>query len=91
MSATIDVVNGIATVTGDISMLVRSIEPAVRATPADADPKAFLAACVAEQARRTAAFLQERSTIISEAVAQKGVRVVSAAYQLDTGRVTTLG
>lgn len=90
VGATIDVVQHGTAVAGDISTLVRSIEPAVRATPANPDAAAFLAACVAEQARRAAQYLKERSTIISDAVAHHGVKVVSATYELDTGTVTRL-
>lgn len=90
VGATIDVVDGAAEVSGDIATLVRSIEPAVRATPRTGDRPAFLAACVAEQARRAATYLQERSNIVSDAVANHGVRVVSATYELRTGRVTRL-
>ncbi|GAB1516468.1 carbonic anhydrase [Actinophytocola sp. KF-1] len=90
VGATIDVVQHGTEVAGDISTLVRSIEPAVRATPPNPDPAAFLAACVAEQARRAAKYLQERSNIISDAVAHHGVKVVSATYELDTGKVTRL-
>jgi carbonic anhydrase len=90
VGATIDVVQHGTAVAGDVSTLVRSIEPAVRATPANPDAAAFLAACVAEQARRAAQYLQERSNIISDAVAHHGVKVVSATYELDTGAVTRL-
>jgi carbonic anhydrase len=90
VGATIDVVQHDAEVSGDVSTLVRSIEPAVRATPPNPDAKAFLAACVAEQARRAAKYLQERSNIISDAIAQHGVQVVSATYELRTGAVTRL-
>ncbi|MFC5288067.1 carbonic anhydrase [Actinokineospora guangxiensis] len=91
VKATIDTVNGNAHLTGDISVLVRSIEPAVRATPVDPDPARHLAACVAEQTRRSAAYLVERSSIIREAVAHHGVKVVPATYELRTGKVTRLG
>ncbi|HEY0450161.1 carbonic anhydrase [Actinophytocola sp.] len=90
VSATIDVVNGDAEVSGDISTLVRSVEPAVRATAPNSDPAAFLAACVAEQARRSAGILRERSNIVSDAVAHHGVKVFSATYELATGKVTKL-
>jgi carbonic anhydrase len=90
VGATIDVVQHDAEVAGDVSTLVRAIEPAVRATPANADAAAFLAACVAEQARRAAKYLQERSNIISDAGAHHGVKVVSATYELRTGAVTKL-
>jgi carbonic anhydrase len=90
VGATVDVVQHGTAVAGDISTLVRSIEPAVRATPANPDPKAFLAACVAEQARRAGQYLRERSNIISDAVADHGVKVVAATYELQTGAVTRL-
>lgn len=90
VSATIDVVRGKGHVTGDISTLVRTIEPAVRATAPHADDRAFLAACVAEQARRTAEILQERSVIIRNAVASRALGVVAASYDLSSGRVVKL-
>ncbi|TDV37570.1 carbonic anhydrase [Actinophytocola oryzae] len=90
VGATIDVVQHGTAVSGDISTLVRAIEPAVRATPPNPDAPEFLAACVAEQARRAAKYLQERSNIVSDAVAHHGVRVVSATYELRTGAVTRL-
>jgi carbonic anhydrase len=90
VGATIDVVQNGATVSGDVSTVVRAVEPAVRATPPNPDAKAFLAACVAEQARRAATYLQERSNIISDAVAHHGVKIVSATYELRTGAVTRI-
>ncbi|MFS8102741.1 carbonic anhydrase [Lentzea alba] len=90
VSATIDVVRGKGHVTGDISTLVRTIEPAVRATPPRADERQFLAACVAEQARRTAEILQERSVIIRDAVARNALGLVAASYDLSSGRVVKL-
>lgn len=88
--ATIDVVRGKGHVTGDISTLVRTIEPAVRATAPRADDRQFLAACVAEQALRTAEILQERSVIIRTAVSRNALAVVAASYDLSSGRVVKL-
>lgn len=90
VSATIDVVRGKGHVTGDISTLVRTIEPAVRATTPQQDERKFLAACVAEQALRTAAILQERSVIIRTAVARGALGLVAASYDLSSGRVVRL-
>jgi carbonic anhydrase len=90
VSAAVDLVQNGAELSGDIATLVRAIEPAVRATSANPDPAAFLAACVAEQARRAATYLRERSNIVSDAVAHHGVKVVSATYELETGKVTRL-
>lgn len=90
VSATIDVVRGRAQVAGDVSVLVRSIEPAVLATPPDPDEARFLAACVDNQAKRAALLLVERSETIRAAVQHHGVKVVAASYQLETGQVTRL-
>jgi carbonic anhydrase len=90
VGAAIELVHGDAEVSGDIATLVRAVEATVRATPPNDDPKAFFAACVAEQARRSAAFLLERSNIIRDAVANHGVKVISATYDLDTGQVVTV-
>ncbi|NGY65026.1 carbonic anhydrase [Lentzea sp. NEAU-D13] len=90
VSATIDVVRGTSHVTGDISTLVRTIEPAVRATAPRADHREFLAACVAEQALRTTEVLQERSVIIRTAIAERALGLVAASYDLSSGRVVQL-
>ncbi|MFY0408778.1 carbonic anhydrase [Solicola sp. PLA-1-18] len=89
VGATVDVVRGDGEATGFVSSLVRSIEPAVLSTPEQDDDVAFRAACVAEQARRTATILQERSIVLREAV-DRGARVVGATYALDDGRVSWL-
>ncbi|PSL57548.1 carbonic anhydrase [Saccharothrix carnea] len=90
VSAAVDVVRGRAAVSGDVSVLVRAIEPAVLSTPADADEARFLAAAVDNQARRVASLVLERSVTIRTAVRHHGVRVVAASYRLDTGEVTRL-
>ncbi|WP_202971059.1 carbonic anhydrase [Saccharothrix sp. ALI-22-I] len=90
VSATVDVVRGRAEVSGEVSTLVRSIEPAVLSTPPDADEARFLATAVDNQAKRVASLMQERSATIRTAVAEHGVKVVAASYQLDTGKVTRL-
>ncbi|MEU4803872.1 carbonic anhydrase [Actinosynnema sp. NPDC023587] len=91
VSAAIDVVHGRAAVSGDISCLVRAIEPAVLSTPPDRDDREFLARCVDSQARRTAALVVERSVTTRTAVRHHGLLVVAASYRLDTGEVTRLG
>ncbi len=75
VSATIDVVRGKGHVTGDISTLVRTIEPAVRATAPNKDERKFLAACVAEQALRTATSC--RNAASSSAPPSPGAPLVS--------------
>ncbi|MGW4110407.1 carbonic anhydrase [Actinosynnema sp. NPDC004786] len=90
VSAAVDVVRGRTQVYGDVSALVRSIEPAVLATPPDADDARFLAAAVNNQAKRVAALAVERSVTLRTAVQHHGVKVIAASYQLDTGEVTRL-
>ncbi|WP_197289502.1 carbonic anhydrase [Saccharothrix sp. NRRL B-16348] len=90
VSATVDVVRGRAEVSGDVSVLVRAIEPAVLATPPDGDEARFLAAAVDNQAKRVASLMLERSVTLRTAVQHHGVMVVAASYQLDTGEVTRL-
>ncbi|WP_040405942.1 carbonic anhydrase [Amycolatopsis nigrescens] len=90
VSAAIDLVRHKGEVTGNIATLVRAVEPAVLATPPDPDPGKFLTACVAEQARRVKTELAERSEIIRDAVAQRGLKVVAATYDLADGKVSEL-
>ncbi|WP_367128131.1 carbonic anhydrase [Saccharothrix sp. HUAS TT1] len=90
VSAAVDVVRGRAQVSGDVSVLVRSIEPAVLSTRPNADEAKFLAAAVDNQAKRVASLMLERSVTIRTAVEHHGVKVVAASYQLDTGAVTRL-
>ena len=90
VKATIEAVRGEGHARGDVAALVHAIEPAVRATRADEDPERYLAACVAEQARRVARSLAERSELIERAVKQQKTRVVSATYDLRSGRATLL-
>ncbi|WP_236750955.1 carbonic anhydrase [Actinoalloteichus hymeniacidonis] len=90
VAAAIDTVNGEGHLEGDISSLVRDVEAAVRATPADSDPDAFFAACVENQVRRTAAMLLERSDIVRDAVEGHGVQIVTAVYDLETGQVNRI-
>lgn len=86
--AAIDMVRGEADVSGSIATLVRSIEATVLSTPADPDPRAYLAACVANQARRVAAQLPERSPVLAAAVADRVVEIRAATYGLSEFRVS---
>ncbi|NUT53553.1 MAG: carbonic anhydrase [Saccharothrix sp.] len=90
VSTAVDVVRGRHEVSGDVSVLVRAIEPAVLSTPPDPDEARFLAAAVDNQARRVASLLLERSVTLRAAARRHGVRVVAASYGLDTGEVTSL-
>ncbi|WP_158888293.1 carbonic anhydrase [Amycolatopsis anabasis] len=88
VSAAVDLVRRKGEFTGHISTLVHEVEPAVLATPADQDAKKFLAACVIEQARRVRTALTERSEPIRSAVAERGLKLVAATYDLADGRIS---
>ena len=90
VQATVDVVRGGPAPDGSIAALVRAIEPAVRGVPAGADDAAYLADCVAAQARRAAAALAGASPIVHEAVAAGRTAVVAGVYDLESGRVSQL-
>jgi carbonic anhydrase len=81
--AAIDLVGGHGEVTGSVDTLVRAIEATVRATPPDPDTSRFLAACVRNQTTRVAAELTARS----HTVRTVRPRIVTAVYDLGTGRV----
>ncbi len=54
------------------------------------DPGKFLAACVAAQCGRMVGELLARSAILEHHVKERGVRVLSATYDLRTGKVDHL-
>lgn len=91
VTAAVELVQGRAELSGDISSLVRDIEATVRATPPDPDDEAFLAACVENQAIQVGTQMRERSTIIREAVEQRALGIVAATYDLDSGLVSRVG
>ena len=85
VQAAVDLVAGRGPVTGSVNTIARAIEATIRATPAAPD---FLEACVRNQAKRVVAELAERSAIIGEAAAHRQVDIVSAVYDLRTGRIS---
>lgn len=91
VKAAVDAVHGDSHAEGNVATLVQDVEPAVRAVAAGGQPRpdddAFLRACVAEQTRRVATALEERSTIIRTAVQENTTTVIPAVYDLATGRV----
>lgn len=87
VTAAVELVQGKAEYSGDVSSVVRDIEATVRATPHNPDEEAFLAACVANQATRVGAQLRERSTIIGDAVDRRDLDIAAAVYDLDSGLV----
>lgn len=90
VQATVDVVRGAPAPDGSIAALVQAIEPAVREVTAHGDDAAYLADCVAAQARRAAAALTTASPIVHDAVAAGRTAVVAGVYDLESGRVSQL-
>lgn len=90
VKAAIELVRGASAVTGAVSTVARAIEATVRATPADPDDAAFLAACVHNQARRVRGELTDRSAALRESVAHGRVAIAAAVYDLRTGEVRRL-
>jgi carbonic anhydrase len=88
--AAIELVRGTGSPTGAVNTVARAIEATVRATPAEPDDAAFLAACVRHQALRVRAELTERSAALREAVLSCGVVIASAVYDLRSGEVWRL-
>jgi carbonic anhydrase len=81
--AAVELVRGTSEVTGSVSTVARAVEATVRATPAEPSERAFLAACVRNQASRVAEELPRRSTLIHTA----GAEIIPAVYDLATGLV----
>lgn len=90
VQATVDVARGGPAPDGSIAALVRAIMPAVRGVLPGADDDAYLADCVAAQARAAAGALAGASPIIHEAVAAGRTSVVAGVYDLESGRVSQL-
>ena len=70
---------------GKIGAFVKPILPAVDAVKKSGHPT--LDAAIEENARRTAAALTTRSTILNDAVKAGKLKIVPAYYDLDSGRV----
>jgi len=87
VKAAIDLVRGTSEVTGSVDTVARAIEATVRATPPNQDEKAFVAACVRNQAERVAAELPARSHAIRAGVEQHRVQLIVAGYDLASGLV----
>jgi carbonic anhydrase len=80
VKAAIALAAGRSEAAGNVDTVARAIEATVRATPPDPDEAAFLTACVRNQTTRVAQELARRSGI--------DTRMVTAVYDLRTGRVT---
>jgi carbonic anhydrase len=83
--AAISLVNTRTELTGAVDTVARAIESTIRATPTDPDEARFLAACVRNQTTTIAAELRARS----HAVRTRNPRIVTAVYDLKTGRVSS--
>lgn len=86
VKAAIALVNGHNEATGAVNTVARAIEATVRATPRDPNETRYLAACVRNQTTRIATELTTRSHAIRTA----RPRIVTAVYDLRSGRVTTV-
>jgi carbonic anhydrase len=73
---------------GKIGAVVKPILPAVAAVKKAGHPT--LEAAIDENARRTAAGLTERSSILAGKVKAGALKIVAGHYDLNTGRVTLL-
>jgi carbonic anhydrase len=92
VKAAVDAVHGNGHAEGNVAALVQDVEPAVRTVAATsefgADDDTFVQACVAEQTRRVATAMTDRSSTIRAAVESKAAAVVPAVYDLATGKVS---
>ncbi len=86
--ATVDAMKSKASVPGDIAAIVNAIVPAVKAV--NGKPGDIYANAIAENARMNAAKLGSQKPILGGGVAAKKLQVVSAVYDLKTGKVNLL-
>ena len=78
---------------GGMSMFAQHIRPAIERTLADAkgkSPEQLQAAAEEENVRSQMRQLEQGSAIIREAKATKGLQILGAIYDVDTGRVRFL-
>lgn len=88
VDATIKYVEKGTTQPGHIMGLVKAIEPAVRAT--QGKPGTWLDDAIAANVRNNVAAVAARSSIVSDAVKAKSVKVVGAVYDLRSGKAEFL-
>lgn len=88
VTAACDIATKNATLPGSIGQMIEPIVPAVLAVK-DA-PGDLVVNAVKENARRSAARLLDRSTIVAGLVKAAKVKVVAAYYELDSGKVEFL-
>lgn len=74
---------------GHLSAITGPIRPAVDATVNQPGDKVHN--CVIENARRVAQQIRDSEPVLKEYVKEKGVKVVAADYELDTGKVNLPG
>ncbi|MEJ1158027.1 carbonic anhydrase [Prosthecomicrobium sp. N25] len=89
VAAACDVVVKNATFPGSIGPMIEPIVPAALAVRDKGGD--FVDAAVRESAIRTAARLPARSSVVADLVAKGKVKIVSARYDLDSGKVEFLG
>ena len=77
---------------GSIQAIVEAIQPAIASTPRGTMTEAaYTEAVVSANAKLVAHEILTRSAIVKKAVGEHHLKVVSARYELDSGRVTLLG
>jgi carbonic anhydrase len=73
---------------GHLASLVSAIRPSVLATASS--PGDRIHNCVVENVRRVARQIRESEPVLKEAAQRRGVKVIAADYELDTGKVRLL-
>jgi carbonic anhydrase len=93
VKATVDAVKAnptAPTAPGKILDIAQAIVPAVKATPANPDDKAFVDAVVTTNTRLVADQLVKQSKIVADAIGAGTLQVVASTYHLNSGRVERL-
>ncbi len=73
---------------GAIHDLVESIRPSVQSAMKRAEGDGVLEAAIQDNAERVVAEVADSKPFLDQAVAEKGVKVLAARYDLDSGKVT---
>lgn len=89
VAAACDVVTKQAKFPGSIGQMIAPIVPIAQST--QAMPGDFVTNTVHENCRNSAKVLTERSEILTELVHEAKIKIVTAYYELDTGKVEFLG
>lgn len=76
---------------GNITALLSKVKPAIESTSTDGDRnssnKSYVKDVIAKNSHLTAERILEKSPILNEMVANKEIEIVSAVYDIETGKV----